>query len=327
MNHLSGSKDPRGIAILIAVLFLIQIPSMIDQNQDESAQELCNGSSENCDKLYTDVTFPETHNAHSTLDEGFNFLSANHRKNISQQWDAGFRAFMLDIHHSKYSQDLVNTSFCHGTYAISIHPCVYGSQNAVDLLSMLHQKMNGSHRDIVTLLFEVHVPYGHVEYILNASGLLEKTHIQVLNQPWPTLNEMIENERTLVVFIEGAYNSEYPFLHNFVEHGWTSSYAEKNPEDMNCDVHRGDANQPVWHMNNWLSVESGLTDYTRAPIVNDYDFLLNRSLDCWESHGSRPTFIAVDWWTDGETVNVTRTLNQMDHWDDEVPLRATTDSR
>ena len=96
---------------------------------------------------------------------------------------------------------------------------------------------------------------------------------------------------------------------------------------MTCDVHRGDANQPVWHMNNWLSVERGTSDWTRAHIVNDYDFLLDRSLECWEAHGTKPTFVAVDWWSDGDAVNVTIALNQMDHWSDQRPLRAATDSK
>ena len=138
---------------------------------------------------------------------------------------------------------------------------------------------------------------------------------------------MIDSQRNLVVFIEGSSDSNYPYLHNFVEHGWTTNYAEKNPEDMTCDVHRGDANQPVWHMNNWLSVERGTSDWTRAHIVNDYDFLLDRSLECWEAHGTKPTFVAVDWWSDGDAVNVTIALNQMDHWSDERPLRAATDSK
>tara|TARA_Y100000588_G_C13655291_1_gene669730 strand:- start:57 stop:614 length:558 start_codon:yes stop_codon:yes gene_type:complete len=185
--------------------------------------------------------------------------------------------------------------------------------------------MNSSTRDVVTILFEVHVPYTHIEYVLNMSGLIDKVHIQTLGEKWPTLGSMVESKRNLVVFVEGGFDAQYPYLHNFVEHGWTTNYAENNPEDMSCDVHRGDASQPVWHMNNWLSVERGTSDWTRAHVVNDYDFLLNRSLDCWEAHGTRPTFVAVDWWTDGDAVNVTRTLNQMTHWSDEVPLRSTTD--
>jgi len=327
VNHLNSNIDPKGIALILAVFMLVLTPSFEGLKQNHLSGEPCNGSVENCDKAYTDVTFPETHNAHSTLDDGFNYLAANHRENISSQWDAGFRAFMMDVHHSRYSQDLVNTSFCHGSYDTGIHPCVHGSHNAVELLSSLHAKMNESSNDVATLLLEVYVPYGHIEYILEMSGLIERAHIQNLNEPWPTLRHMVESGRNLVVFVEGSSDEQYPFLHSFTEHGWTTNYGDRFPEGMNCDVLRGDSNQPVWHLNNWLALESGLTDYQRAPIVNAYDFLLNRSIECWEVHNSRPTFIAVDWWTEGEAVNVSRTLNEMDHWSDDIPLRATTDSR
>ena len=320
MNQLTAKADAKGLAFILTISMILLLPSIGLFHQNRLPTEPCNGSAENCDKAYTDVTFPETHNAHSSLDEDYNYLAANHRLNLSQQWDAGYRAFMLDIHHSRYSESLDNTSFCHGE-------CVLGSQNAVELLSLLHQKMNASTRDVVTILFEIYVPYSHIEYILNMSGLIDKAHIQTLGDSWPTLTTMIESQRNLVVFIEGDFDAQYPYLHNFVEHGWTTNYGERFPEEMTCEVHRGDSSQPVWHMNNWLSVERGTSDWTRAPVVNDYDFLLNRSLDCWEFHGTRPTFVAVDWWTDGEAVNVTRTLNEMDHWSDEVPLRATTDSR
>jgi hypothetical protein len=323
-DYLGVDSDPKGLTLILAIFLMVLTPSI---EQVTPSLESCNGAIENCEKIYTDVTFPETHNAHSTLDEGFSFLAANHRENISQQWDAGFRAFMLDVHHSRYSQDLVNTSFCHGSYDTGIHPCVHGNRNAVELLSSLHSKMNESPNDVVTLLFEVYVPYSHVEYILETSGLIENAHVQNLNEPWPSIRQMVDSNRNLVVFIEGASDENYPYLHSFTEHGWTTNYGDRFPEGMNCDVLRGDSAQPVWHMNHWLALESGLTDYQRAPIVNAYDFLLNRSLECWEVHGSRPTFIAVDWWTEGEAVNVTMTLNQMNHWSDEVPLRATTDSR
>lgn len=316
---MSQKIDPTGVCLILLLLLMGLSPTLSVQ-VDQELVEPCNGLSENCEKQYTQVTYPETHNAHSSLDEGYNFLAANHRLNLSQQWDAGYRAFMLDIHHSRYSESLENTSFCHGT-------CILGNQNAVELLSIIHDKMNSSTRDVVTLLFEVHVPYSHIAYILNQSGLIDKVHTQTLNEDWPTLSSMIESQRNLVVFIEGSSDSNYPYLHNFVEHGWTTNYAEKNPEDMTCDVHRGDGNQPVWHMNNWLSVERGTSDWTRAHIVNDYDFLLNRSLECWEIHGSKPTFVAVDWWTDGDAVNVTIALNQMEHWTDHRPLRAATDSK
>ena len=106
--------DPYGVFLIVTMLMIGLTPSITTPLEDEYI-EPCNGLSENCEKIYTEVTYPETHNAHSSLDEDYTLLAANHRLNLSQQWDAGFRAFMLDIHHSKYSETLENTSFCHGT--------------------------------------------------------------------------------------------------------------------------------------------------------------------------------------------------------------------
>ena len=198
---MSPKIDPSGVCLILLLLLMGLSPTLSVQVQQEYV-EPCNGLSENCEKQYTDVTYPETHNAHSSIDEGYNFLAANHRLNLSQQWDAGYRAFMLDIHHSRYSESLENTSFCHGT-------CILGSQNAVELLSIIHDKMNSSTRDVVTLLFEVHVPYSHIAYILNKSGLIDKVHTQTLNEEWPTLSSMIDSQRNLVVFIEGSSDSNY----------------------------------------------------------------------------------------------------------------------
>ena len=88
---------------------------------------------------------------------------------------------------------------------------------------------------------------------------------------------------------------------------------------MTCTVHRGDGSQPVWHLNNWLSSIYGLPDPILANEVNEYETLLNRSLQCWEEMDNRPTFVAVDFWEEGEVTNVTITLNKMSHWSDEVP--------
>jgi len=122
-----------------------------------------------------------------------------------------------------------------------------------------------------------------------------------------------------VVFWEQPGNQSYPWLHDFGEFGWTTDYAEDNAEDMECTVYRGDGTQPVWHLNNWLKSMFGVADPYRSGEVNDYDFLLNRSIECWEIMDDRPTFIAVDYWEDGEITNVTITLNKMENWNDIVP--------
>ena len=310
----------------LSIALLLLLPLLPLQMHSPAEDVACNGMVELCERRYSEVTFPETHNAHSTLDAGFIILAANHRSNILNQYDAGVRAFMIDAHHAHPDKlGMEDTAFCHGGADTPFHPCAYGSWDAAEMLSLLHDRMNETPRDVVTLLIEVHVPYTHLDHILWASGLHEKLHVQPLGASWPTLGEMVESGRRLVVFIEGAADAAHPHLHDFGTHGWTTDYAETSPDQMVCDHHRGDAAAPIWHLNNWIADEVGLSDYTAAPTVNAYEFLLGRALDCWQVHGHRPTFIAVDWWTDGEVVNVTRTLNAMEHWSHPVPPRSTTD--
>ncbi|MEC9161701.1 MAG: hypothetical protein VX919_02795, partial [Candidatus Thermoplasmatota archaeon] len=117
---------------------------------------------------------------------------------------------------------------------------------------------------------------------------------------------------TLVLFWEQANNEAHPHFHGFTTYGWTTNYAEDEPEDMNCDVHRGDGAQPVYHMNNWLGGPAGLSDPLRAEEVNEVDFIVERATECWVQHGKRPTFVAVDWWEDGDVVEAVRQINLMD---------------
>ena len=102
-----------------------------------------------------------------------------------------------------------------------------------------------------------------------------------------------------------------PWIHDFLTHSWTTNYAEENTEDMNCDPLRGDPEQEVYHMNNWLRGPLGLSDPTRGEEANNVEFLVERATECWLQHGKRPTFIAVDWWEDGDVVAAAVAINQL----------------
>ena len=65
-------------------------------------------------------------------------------------------------------------------------------------------------------------------------------------------------------------------------------------------------------MNNWLNNQAGLSDPTRSGEVNNVDFILERAIECIGDHGKRPTFIAVDWWEEGDVVEATKQVNSLD---------------
>jgi len=230
------------------------------------------------------------------------------------------RAFMLDTHHrSDTENDPEDVVFCHGDNDGIIHPCTYSEVDALAWLAQLRSLMDDNPTQIVTILLENYVPPSHLEILFNDTGLLEKAYVRQISEPWPTLGEMVLSNKTLVIFWDDGEELEYPWLHHAWTHSWDTPYGESNEDEMSCNVGRGDSNQPVWHLNNWLSNTLGLSDPQRSEEVNDYDKLLQRTIDCWQEVGNRPTFVAVDWWDDGDVVGVVEAINQMENWNSTSP--------
>ncbi len=275
----------------------------------------CMGLVEYCLRTYDDFTFAETHNSFATTEDEVYYPASNHDTGLSAQWNGGVRAFMLDtFHRSDSENDPEDVVFCHGDADGIIHPCTYSEVDAFAWLAQLRSFMDDDPTQIVTILLENYVPSSHLEFLFNETGLLEKTYVHQISEPWPSLGEMVLSNKNLVVFWDESDEPDYPWLHHAWTHSWDTPYGESNEDEMSCDVGRGDINQPVWHLNNWLSNALGLSDPQRSEDVNDYDKLLQRTIDCWEEVGNRPTFVAVDWWGDGDVVGVVEAINQMENW-------------
>ncbi|MDP6869928.1 MAG: hypothetical protein QGI21_04070 [Candidatus Poseidoniaceae archaeon] len=275
----------------------------------------CNGLVILCHRTYDQVTFPETHNSFSTHEDNIYYPASNHKTGFQAQWNAGMRAFMLDTHYlTNTDLDSSSVRFCHGDSSRGISPCTYGAVDPWNWLGNLKSEMESEERDIVTLLVENHVEPTHLKDLFDDVGLTDWMYIHQMNEDWPTLIELINVDKRLVVFWEQSSNPSYPQFHDFLTHSWTTDYAEENKEDMDCEPLRGDSNQVVFHMNNWLSVQNGqgLSDPSRSAEANDVDFLVERAIECIELYNKRPTFIAVDWWEDGDVVKAARLVNEME---------------
>ena len=280
----------------------------------------CHGEARYCLRTYDDFTFAETHNSFSTPEDGI-MGGINHLTGLQSQWEDGIRAFMLDPYHqSEFDNEKEDLVFCHAVSLPNTPPCLFGSVDAFSWLRSLNSLHNNSSGDVVSLLIQNYaVPGGHLEYLLNETGILERAYIHELGSPWPSIGDMSLSGTDVLIFIQMEYEDNFTKLLPAWKHTWDTPYGESSQEEMTCDLGRGDSSQPVWHMNNWLNSDFGFADPIKASQVNAYDTLLERALLCWETVGNRPTFVGVDYWEQGEVANVTVTLNKMSHWSDEVP--------
>ena len=280
----------------------------------------CHGEARYCLRTYDDFTFAETHNSFSTPEDGI-MGGINHLTGLQSQWEDGIRAFMLDPYHqSEFNNEKEDVVFCHAVSLPNTPPCLFGSVDAFSWLRSLNSLHNNSSGDVVSLLIQNYqVPGEHLEYLLNETGILERAYIHELGSTWPSIGDMSLSGTDVLIFVQMEYEDNFTKLLPAWKHTWDTPYGESSQEEMTCDLGRGDASQPVWHMNNWLNSDFGFADPVKASQVNAYDTLLGRALLCWETVGNRPTFVGVDYWEQGEVTNVTITLNKMSHWSDEVP--------
>ena len=83
--------------------------SLSESQEIETPTEACNGLLILCLRAYDEVTFPETHNAFSTHQDGIYYPASNHQTGLDAQWNAGMRAFMVDTHYETLGNEQIET--------------------------------------------------------------------------------------------------------------------------------------------------------------------------------------------------------------------------
>jgi hypothetical protein len=84
-------------------------------------------------------------------------------------------------------------------------------------------------------------------------------------------------------------------------------YRFESQEELSCDLERGDTTNPMLLLNHWLSVDPASP--VVAEGVNAADVLHARFERCHLERGRRPNIIAVDFYVNGDLLDVVAELN------------------
>lgn len=252
----------------------------------------CNGAESLCAKRFDEVAYACTHNAMSNSEEGWKIPNQN--RSMRRQLDDGVRALMLDLH---LFEDVPH--LCHGVCGLGLKPLVQG-------LLEIRKFIEDEPREVVSLLLESYVTSTVVEAAFEEAGLLPYLHSQEYGAPWPTLGEMIDSGRRLVVFTQddGGPSNWHHALYAFASE---THYAFESPEEMDCSPHRGSAKNGLFLVNHFIT--RPFADPAFAEVVNRNPFFGDRVQRCREERGQFPNFIAVDFHDIGDLMQVVDGLN------------------
>lgn len=255
----------------------------------------CNGHEELCDRPFNEVVFACTHNAHSATSEGYG-LNANHKKGVSDQLKAGIRAMMLDVYI--FNDE---TTLCHG-------PCGLGNQPHIEVVEILRNFLAENPGEILTIIYQDDVEPSAIEADFLQAGLAEYVYTHPDGEPWPTLGEMVAANTRLLVTAENG--SPPPgWYHHAWDLIWDTPYSHMSPDDFSCELNRGKLDNDLFLINHWVNNLLDLPSEPDAQVVNQFDVLYGRAMDCLDQTGRLPNFIGIDFFQQGDLVEVVDALN------------------
>ena len=303
----------------------------------------CNGHVQLCSRRYNEVAFPAAHNAMSAADAPGWFL-AEQPTGVIGSLNAGERALLVDSWYGQstdtpnvvdtaaesYQRAADQTRRLYGPEALAsalrvrnaiagaptgpVRPylchglCETGATQWEPLMVEVRAWLDAHPRDVVTFFIEDYVSPADTAAVFTEAGLLPYLHAQQPGHPWPTLGQMIDSGRRVVVLMENHGGGKaYPWMLQGFDWVQDTPYSNPSAADLSCRLNRGSASNPLFLVNNWLSGFGSLV--TNARKVNAYAVLDPYLQRCREERGRIPNFVAVNYFNEPDVFRAVDHLN------------------
>lgn len=286
-----SSPRPRRFGALTALPLLLALGPACADPEPAEEQVRCNGHAELCDRPLNQVAFAGTHNSMSNQDADWKVPNQHH--GIQDQLQDGVRAFLIDTTLDDDGQP----ALCHGY-------CSLGSTPLAEALGWYQDFLDQNPGEILIFIIQDDLSVDATVAAFEQSGLSERV-ITPDEAGWPTLGELVEQDRRLLVSAEVA-GPPPDWYHHAWDLFWDTPYAFDSIDAMNCDLNRGDPTNPLFLVNHWVG---DLANAEAAAEANAAEVLGARASACQREWGHVPNVLAVDFYDEGDLFEVVDQLN------------------
>ncbi len=341
---LTGGLAAGAVVIAVAVVLLVVLESADDPDRaGVTAGDGCNGSRELCDLPLNQAVFAGTHNSFSAADSP-NWFIANQRHAISRQLADGVRLLLIDPHWGvESSNGRVRTDFeaegrDRNRVAKALPPatlaaaerlagdlglgdtsgerelwlchtvCELGATRMTDALGEVAEFIDANPGEVVILFLEPYVPPSAIEDAFEQAGLLDDVATLSRDEPLPTLGELVDSGKRVIVFTEQDADGSLPWYMDGFSYIQDTPLGAERVEDLSCELNRGTRDSPFLMLNHWAD----LFPPRRAanePFQTRKE-LLGRARECAAERGLPMSLIAVDHYDLGELFDAVDRLNR-----------------
>ena len=321
----AGRRRRLAVAFVLTAPVMAVLTWMAFPGAAANARELCNSHPQLCDRRYDEVVYLATHNAMANSED--RFLGPAQDPSVVHQLDLGVRALLLDVHHWSTPEEVESylAAIPESTRRV-IEPltrnarsereglwlchnvCQLGALGFVDELRKLRDWMDRNPTEVVTLIIQDEVPASEIAGAVASAGLSDIVATPPAESGrWPTLREMVDSGRRLVVFTE---KQDLPgtFLRSFYRYASDTPFRVPTLAELTgCALERGSVDSRLLLVNHWVT--DAAPSRRDALTANASGTVLERAGQCEAERGRGPTFIAVDFVNIGDAMTAVDRLN------------------
>ncbi|KAM3073709.1 hypothetical protein ACMFMF_006912 [Clarireedia jacksonii] len=284
----------------------------------------CNNSPQLCNRNYNNITHMGAHDSAFLRDKSTGFsTSGNQFYNVTVALSAGIRLIQAQVHNENGTLELCHTS------------CVLLDGGSLkDFLSEIKTWMDANTNEVVTLLLVNSDNQSAAKFgaVFESSGIdtygYTPTSTTAPISTWPTLQTLITANTRLITFIASiTYDSTHPYLLTEFTYVFETAFGVLSADAFNCTLDRpssvSSASSAISSgymglVNHFLdeaqsfgivipNVDSVTT--TNSPSTSITGALGTQAQQCDSEWGQKPTFILVDFFNVGPSIETADIMN------------------
>jgi hypothetical protein len=186
--------------------------------------------------------------------------------------------------------------------------CELGATGFGDTLAAYKQFLDSNPNEVIILFIEDYVSIADSEELFRESGLIDHVWTVQPDAPLPTLGEMIDARRQVLVLSE-HFEPPPEWYHAGFELTEETPYTFEAIDEFSCAPNRGGTDRPLFLLNHWLT--HGSPDVDAATRANGRDVLMDRIRACERERGRQVNMVAVNFYDRGDLLDVVDDLNDV----------------
>jgi hypothetical protein len=186
--------------------------------------------------------------------------------------------------------------------------CELGASLMVDKLRDVRDFLDQNPEQVLIMVLQDYISGQQTQQVFEDAGMMDRIWPLAPGDPWPTLRQMIESRRDVVVLSEN-HGGEVPWMPAAYDVTEETPYEFASPDDFSCAPNRGGTGKPLFLVNHWIR-EPGHKPLDDAAVVNSRDALTDRIAQCRQVRDRQPGILAVDFVDVGDLFAVVGDLNQ-----------------